>query len=183
MIARKQYDRKPTQVWLDPITGEKTNTRVNDNQIKFDSHAEYMLYIKLIPMKSAFKFDLYKDCPLYLDKVKWLVDFKLVFDDIEFVEYFLYNMGQRIENIELPVLYVEYKGLLNPQAIAKLDLLEGNSKNSQILILSDKPAAYMKENFHTYSTFIKPIYSVDFFVTMLYNLLLAYSRDKDNERQ
>jgi hypothetical protein len=180
MVKRKQYDRQSAKLWLDPISGAVSDNRISPNCIRFDSRAEYNLYVKLSVLKDRFNFDLYKDCPIVVGSQRWVMDFKLVFDDLGFVRYFIESAGYRIASVSLPILYIEYKGVLNDKAESKLDALFDDDKNAQTIILSDKCGAYCKECFSRYTVATKPILSVDFFIAMLYDKFLKYSKEKYN---
>lgn len=170
---KTQYNITAKHIWLDETTGLTTSSRLSPRQIKFDSMAEYDLYRSLRPICDAFGVTIFKDCMVTLPNngthLKWLVDFKLLFPSAysSALDSFLSSINKKETKLQIPVLYIEYKGVLTASATHKLDRLSGNDLDTNLIMMSDKPFTYIKENVPSNSYYIKPIFSSGFIVSML----------------
>ena len=170
----KRYNITSRHIWYNPLTNAVSDARNDKNQIKFDSKAEFDFYRKLQPLASTFGFDIYKDCKLEFNQINWLVDFKLVFpiEKSLTVNRFLSHLNGKPAVDILPIIYIEYKGVLTPDSVSKLDAIAGTAYNDNLIMVSDKPCGYVRENHNTMEITNKVIFSTRFFLNLLTQYLL-----------
>jgi hypothetical protein len=177
-MMKKTYTIPSEHIWYSPETNTSSRERIDKTQIKFDSRAEFEFYRSILPLSSSFGFNIFKDCKLTFEGKTWLVDFKLVFQlsDIPLVNGILTHLNGYFTEVELPILHVEYKGVLTNQSCDKLDLLARSSYDKSLVMVSDKPLMYIKENLTSLTVTRKAIHSQRFFIAVLTKHILNWRK-------
>jgi len=173
-MTNNHYTMKAIKTWYNPTTKTVSDKRIDKNCIRFDSKGEFNLYKELEDVCQSFNISIYKDCKLTVGDTNWLVDFKLVFP-IE-LNHVLINLVKKLHNKDidnyLPVLYIEYKGVLTSDTETKLKSLSDTVYNNTLIMVSNKPMAFMIENTRCLTYICKPIFSHRFFMLSFVKELL-----------
>ena len=164
------YNIASRKCWYNPISKIISNKRVSKSDIKFDSKAEFDLYLDLEAICSPRNIHIYKDVKIDIG-CKWLIDFKLVFplNYLDRVNELLTHLNKKSTQLEIPIIYLEFKGMHTSASNKKLELLVNHPMNEKVVMISYDSNSFCLEDKENLEIISKPIYSRQFF-------MLSFSR-------
>lgn len=135
------------------------------NDIYFGSTAEYDLYKCLLQYNDHF--DLYVHKPVLvssIDNHRWKLDFTLSprdYKEMSKLRQLLYICNEEMINAHISEVYIEYKGYSDQNFRKHINRMinEKSDKLKVLIIVSDKPSAYIYEFIHTRTRYKKLICS------------------------
>lgn len=157
------YKYKAKKIWLDTVTGQISYKSMSGNNvIRFDSKAEYDLYKNLKAIFVNYNCTIINQAPLWFNNYRWVVDFKIIVDDFRIMELLtiVWERYNPSSDYTKPILgnelFIEYKGVKNPEFINKqTNLAKCHNKDRLLLLTTPYGDAFYMDGEHKYNPYVK----------------------------
>lgn len=149
------------------------------NCVYFDSESEYRLYLNLITHLPHSYIDLQIHKTLTLSDIRWKVDYALIAKNgygREYIGDLLYYVNGIAPSKLRTRCYLEYKGILDNNFLAKIPkILTDEVFSNSLILVSDNEHGVRLENLSKLRIYYKPMVSSLYLVTVLTKLRNKYN--------